>query len=736
MISRNDQIIHWVQFLLVLFFLINDDLCYAQTPFVCVDTSRRLLLLEDSLAINANYITKTRDGNLLIPGYYYPDAGISHYTPYLIKCTPQGNILWSKQYVNAGNYPSKWWSATRIKELNDGDLLMTGQIGVPGTDDRRDLAIWKLDKNGSLIWGNSYESEIWTNPITGATEIAGIVEDDHSNIYLCGDLKIFEAPKYAFILKLDAKGSVVWDQNFGSAIAVAYGLVFLNNQLIFIGSVGPLLLQEAVDKNILWCMKINPDNGANISTKGWTADYGLESSFNSFGYSNTAIALLDNGQISVHGATRADLQGSFAVKVDTVNHSIIANFNQDFDFTDGIMLSSRHASNYYNTITTQQANGRIDYTRFFENNQLYNEAIVYGSIQNGRVVKERIFHEPNRATEAVSNFISYAPDQTLAIQSYWDSALSKGGLEFFRLGDTDSSTICNGKDTIATFLLPYLMKQSQVIFDSIGTNAFRQTFHNMVRDQAANLIKSTACMVTGTDIRAIPSISLDKDSLLCSGTTKELNAGQGYVRYQWNDGSTASTIIVGDPGKYWVSVTDQNGCTGSDTTYITTLAKSPANFLPNDTTICEISKLIIQPTKHFESYLWNDHSTGPSLTITHAGLYWLEVTDSNQCTGTDSIQLTARQCPEGLIVPNAFTPNGDGHNDIFRPLLYGDIAYFKFEIFNRWGEKVFDTKTPNQGWDGTWNGVAVQPDAFVWFCQYQLNGQTMVTRKGAFVLIR
>ncbi|HEX4850113.1 MAG TPA: gliding motility-associated C-terminal domain-containing protein, partial [Puia sp.] len=110
--------------------------------------------------------------------------------------------------------------------------------------------------------------------------------------------------------------------------------------------------------------------------------------------------------------------------------------------------------------------------------------------------------------------------------------------------------------------------------------------------------------------------------------------------------------------------------------------------------------------------------------------------DSNQCTGNDSIQITAKQCPDGLIVPNAFTPNGDGHNDILRPLLYGDIAHFKFEIFNRWGEKVFHTKTPNQGWDGTWNGVAVQPDAFVWFCQYQLNGQPMVTKKGTFVLIR
>src|SRR5579864_1624971 len=72
------------------------------TTIVCTDTTLHLLLTEDTLAITAGHIAKTRDGNILIPGYCHPDNGLKYTLPYLIKTTPAGNVLWTKRYTNTG----------------------------------------------------------------------------------------------------------------------------------------------------------------------------------------------------------------------------------------------------------------------------------------------------------------------------------------------------------------------------------------------------------------------------------------------------------------------------------------------------------------------------------------------------------------------------------------------------------------------------------------------------------
>ena len=733
------EINHLIQNLLVLFLMLNSGGVYAQqgfgNPSVCLDTSQRLLFHEDTIAVNASYIAKTGDGNYLIPGYYYPNRGFYYYMPYLIKSNSDGNIQWSKRFYSLGTYSSQWYTATRIKELSNGDLLMTGQIGVPETDDRRELAIWRLDKNGNLLWGESYETSIWSNPITGSSDITGIEEDAGGNIYLSGNLRIFEASKFAFAMKLDAKGNILWDQSYSSNAALAYGISLSQNKLFVFGNIGPLPISGSLNTNVIWCIQLNTVNGDMLSAKGWYADFGEESSSNSFAYANTSMSMLDNGQVSIQGTARSDFLGMFDLRVDTINHSIIANFSADFNFLNGIMISSRHASNYYNTVATQHSNGRISYTRFIEDNNLYGENIMYGSLLNNQVVKERVYHEPNRSSELASNFLYYSPDEDIVIQTYWDSVISKGGLEILRLQDKDSANLCNGKDTSLTFIQSYFMKAAPVTFDSILANTFQQTNHNSLGEEGGNLVRSTACTMPGVNVHATPIISLDKDSVLCAGSTRNLTAGEGYSRYVWNNGSTDPSLNVSDTGKYWVSVTSQNGCTAADTAYISTFGSIPSHFLPRDTTICQFAKLTIQPTYAYQNYLWSDQSTGSTITVSQPGLYQLQVTDSNQCVGSDSLLLATKECLQGLFVPNAFTPNGDGLNDVFRPLLFGNITRYRFAVYNRWGEKVFETQTSGQGWDGKQNGVPLGNGAFVWYCQYQLDGQPETTKEGTVVLI-
>jgi gliding motility-associated-like protein len=233
-----------------------------------------------------------------------------------------------------------------------------------------------------------------------------------------------------------------------------------------------------------------------------------------------------------------------------------------------------------------------------------------------------------------------------------------------------------------------------------------------------------------------PVINLSKDSLLCNGTNKSLTAADGMNAYLWNTGATSSGISVNATGTYWVNVIDKNGCRGSDTARITRMLPLPAAFLPIDTVLCSYSKLKISPNQTYSSYVWSTGSSQSTLTIDHAGTYWLKVKDNFNCMGTDTIVVNPKQCLEGIFVPTAFTPNNDGKNDIFRPLLFGVVVNMKFIIYNKWGQKVYETIKQYEGWNGKVSGIDTDSNVFVWTCEYQFDGQDKKFAKGTVVLIR
>jgi gliding motility-associated-like protein len=232
-----------------------------------------------------------------------------------------------------------------------------------------------------------------------------------------------------------------------------------------------------------------------------------------------------------------------------------------------------------------------------------------------------------------------------------------------------------------------------------------------------------------------PVVSLDHNSTLCSGSTRQLDAGN-YPSYLWNNGNTGRYLNVSGTGNYFVSVTDNNGCKGSDTVKITSILPQPSNFLSQDTSICSYGSLIIKPNQTFNTYLWSSGGSAPNITITAPGTYWLQVKDNNQCLGKDSIVISAKECMKGIYVPSAFSPNGDGKNDAFRPLLFGKVKQFTFTIYNRWGQIIFQTKELQKGWNGMTAGTQQQGNVFVWICYYQLENEQPKVEKGTVVLIR
>ena len=90
----------------------------------------------------------------------------------------------------------------------------------------------------------------------------------------------------------------------------------------------------------------------------------------------------------------------------------------------------------------------------------------------------------------------------------------------------------------------------------------------------------------------------------------------------------------------------------------------------------------------------------------------------------------------GVYVPGAFTPNGDGRNDVFRPIIYGNVTNYQFSVYSRQGQLVFTSGELNKGWDGRVNGQSPETNVFAWFCSYQLEGQPVQLQKGTVILIK
>ena len=229
-----------------------------------------------------------------------------------------------------------------------------------------------------------------------------------------------------------------------------------------------------------------------------------------------------------------------------------------------------------------------------------------------------------------------------------------------------------------------------------------------------------------------PVIRLGNDTTICQGQAITLNAFNSNAVYSWQDGSTSSSLVVNKGGEYHVKV-ELSNCIASDTILIHEIA-IPYFTLGKDTSICEGENYVLQPSVGITgSFLWQDGSNGSSLVVTKEGMYSLIA--SNQCgTYTDSVVITSGIC--NILMPTGFTPNNDGLNDIFRVKYPFAVKSFHMLVYNRWGEKVFETNNISEGWDGYWKGALLLQGIYVWVISFTDTNNKAQQLKGTVTLIR
>jgi gliding motility-associated-like protein len=231
-----------------------------------------------------------------------------------------------------------------------------------------------------------------------------------------------------------------------------------------------------------------------------------------------------------------------------------------------------------------------------------------------------------------------------------------------------------------------------------------------------------------------PQVYFGGDTGFCKNESVELNAAPGFTGYQWSNGAGTQQTTITQQGIYYIEATYSNNCVSRDTVRVT--MNTPFVSLGKDTAFCRTQSLRLDAAPGFSSYLWSNGSTDPFIVVNEVGQYWLQVTDDMNCVNRDTIQIDTKNCTNSIYFPDAFTPNGDNNNDLFRPIISGQYTGYKLIIYNRWGQKVFESTDAQKGWNGTIGGIRQDTNIFVWHCQFRFEGQPSEMRKGTLLLVR
>jgi len=301
----------------------------------------------------------------------------------------------------------------------------------------------------------------------------------------------------------------------------------------------------------------------------------------------------------------------------------------------------------------------------------------------------------------------------------------------------NDETICAGQSTtlIANGADTYLWDNG---YSSGNTQTVSpsSTTSYIVTGTIGNCSNSDTAIVTVS-----PTILISvNDTTICSGQQATLTA-TGASSYTWSNGlntnsqqtvsptSTTSYIVIGTTG----------ACVSADTAIVT------VNPTPNLTLNCDTSITLgdsVQLEVNGASfYSWSPTEelscstcSNPITSPNSSTVYCVVGTNTNGCSDTACVNIFINNECGNIWVPSAFSPNEDGENDVL--YVYGKcIKSMEFKIFNRWGEKVFESNDPTVGWNGYFHGKKMNTDVFVYFLNAENYNGLKVKLKGNITIM-
>jgi len=316
----------------------------------------------------------------------------------------------------------------------------------------------------------------------------------------------------------------------------------------------------------------------------------------------------------------------------------------------------------------------------------------------------------------------------------------------------NDSTICQ---TDAVLLNPssnglhYVWTPAATLNDNTLKNPLAKPLSKTTYHVIASIGKCNTSDDITLNVIPYPNANAGKDTTICFPSSIQLHA-TGGSSYLWSPQFFLNNSNIADPIatpsqsiRYIVAVTDVLGCPkpAYDSIFIE-VEKVLADAGPRDTSIVVNQPLQLNGTGG-ELFVWkpstglnNPNVANPIAVLSDNQQYILTVESNAGCTATDTINVLVYKVSPGLYTPNAFTPNGDGINDVFRPIPIGMKALKYFKVYNRSGQLIFSTTIQNKGWDGTFKGKPQDPDVFVWMLEGVDYQDKEIFQKGSVTLIR
>jgi gliding motility-associated-like protein len=248
----------------------------------------------------------------------------------------------------------------------------------------------------------------------------------------------------------------------------------------------------------------------------------------------------------------------------------------------------------------------------------------------------------------------------------------------------------------------------------------------------------------------VPSVSY------CAGENGllSLNISPSNYSVLWQNGTSSTTTVNADTlrvnnttsANISFTINYGNGCNVSGVVPVVVFPSPNINATVNNPVVTydEEVQLDVQHSGVL-TYNWspagqvsNDTIKDPTAIIRATTLFTVEVRDLNNCRNSDTVWvLLVDDCQsEYIYLPTAFSPNGDGVNDCFRVVSPPALSDFKLLIFNRWGEKLFETTNPLACWDGTYKGADVMGDSYVFLVSFKCSSGEVLSKKGTVSVVK
>jgi gliding motility-associated-like protein len=643
-------------------------------------------------------------GNLFLSGTVFGNP--LERNVFLAEIDTSGNQLWGKSY----NLDLLDLVATSVKTTQDSGAIICGTASTALTDD---IFVIKTDSLGEIEWSRQYGE---TDLVEKGTSILPTTDGG----YLIGASKVNPIlPSHpGFLIKTDTFGNSQWILNVDfqtSDTVLINDMIMANDGNVVVS--GSLL--GINDETFAWMMKISLEGDMiwkrrykATTRQNVLANELIESEMGGYVY----ITSSDEGTMQAgpyliktleDGTTICDsiIDGQLIFPVDSVQIDTLILTTADVNDTLDITLQDTLNYGGFQLVTVQlETFGPYCPDEIFMDTL---DATTDGAVayewESGETTPFIVVTEPGEYMVTVTIGEDYCYNLCTS------STISENPFPTVML-DFDDGTFCTtgtvtvltDGDAIDSYEWSTGETESNIIVDTEGLYAVTVTNQCGTDEDEINITFDTSA--PNVDIAVQGNFCTDGSELLTAETSFPVN---GFL---WSTGDETISTTVDALGTYTVTALS-NFCDPNTAEYTATPTPLTVS-IARDSGLCFTGTEVLSANTSASTFLWSTGDTSPNIQVSTEGDYSVTVSDFCSEESAD-ISVT---CPLIFELPNLFTPDErETDNDIFIPIFAFDpstLVEYEFKVFSRWGEVVFETNSPTQGWDGTVNDEIAPSDTY------------------------